>query len=329
MFLDRYRGEFMSKPHFVRAALVIGLVTLGTGVTCAQEYPHRPIRIVCAAPGGGADFVARLIAQGITGSIGQPIIVENRPSNLTGEIVMKAIPDGYTLLLAGGTFMFAPLLSKMPYDPIKDFSAISMLAKAPNVIVVHPSVAAKSVKELIALAKARPAELNYASGGNGSSLHLSGELFKAMAGVNIARINYKGTGPAINDLVGGQVQVAFSSAATVAPHIKSGRLRALAVTSLQPSPLAPGLPTATASGLPGYEVESIDYMLAPARVPALPIKVLNQEIVRALNQSDLKEKFLNAGIEATGSTPAQLATILNSEIAKWRKVIKDAGIHAD
>lgn len=319
----------MSKPHFLRAALVIGAVTLSTGVICAQEYPNRPVRIVCAAPGGGADFVARLIAQGISGSIGQPIIVENRPSNLTGEIVAKAIPDGYTLLLAGGTFMFAPLLSAMPYDPIKDFSPITMLAKAPNVIVVHPAVPAKSVKELIALAKAKPGELNYASGGTGSSLHLSGELFKAMAGVNIARINYKGTGPAINDLVGGQVQMAFSSAATVAPHVKSGRLRALAVTSLQPSPLAPGLPTATASGLPGYEVESIDYMLAPARVPSLPIKVLNREIVRVLNLPDLKEKFLNAGIEAAPSSPAELAATMKSEIVKWGKLIKDAGIRAD
>ena len=320
----------MTKPLlFTQMALVTGLMAMSAGMASAQDFPNKPIRIVCAAAGGGADFVARIIAQAISGPLGQPVIVENRPSRLTGEIVAKATPDGYTLLLAGGTFMFAPLLGKMPYDPIQDFSSITMLARAPNVIVVHPSVPAKSVKELIALVKSRPGELNYASGGTGSSLHLAGELFKAMAGVNITRINYKGTGQAISDLVGGQVQMAFSSAATVAPHVKSGRLRALAVTSLQPSPLAPGLPTVTASGVPGYEVESIDYMLAPAKAPAAPIRRLNREIVRILSQTDLKEKFLNAGIEAAPSSPADLAAIMKSEIAKWGKVIKDAGIKAD
>jgi tripartite-type tricarboxylate transporter receptor subunit TctC len=317
--------------RIVLAGRITAVFTALWGVNAfpAQNYPAKPIRIVCAAAGGGADFVTRIIANAISGPLGQPVVVENRPSNLTGELVARANPDGYTLLEAGGTFMFAPLLSKMPYDPIKDFSAITMIAKAPNVIVVHPGVAAKSVRELIALAKARPGQLNYASGGNGSSLHLSGELFKALAGVDIARINYKGTGAAINDLVGGQVQMAFSSAATVAPHVKSGRLRALAVTSLQPSPLAPGLPTATSTGLPGYEVESIDYMLGPAGVPAPEIALLNREIGRALAQADVKEKFLNAGIEAAPSSPPQLAAIMKSELSKWGKLIKDANIHAE
>jgi tripartite-type tricarboxylate transporter receptor subunit TctC len=319
----------MLKPRFVAGMISIGLMVLGARVVCGQNYPTRPIRILSAEVGGGADFVARIVAQRISGPLGRQVVVENRPSRLIGEIAVKATPDGYTLLLASSTFLFAPLFGETLYDPVKDFSPITMLAKAPNVIVVHPSVPVTSVKELIALAKAKPGALNYGSGGTGSSLHLAAELFKQMAGVDIARIAYKGAGPAMNDLIGGQVQMVFATAGSVTAHVKSGRLRALAVTGLQPSALAPGLPTVAASGVPGYEVEAIYALVAPAKTPAAVIKQLNQVIVLVLNEADLKEKFLNAGIEAAPSSPVELAAKIRSEIAKIAKLIKDEGIRAN
>jgi tripartite-type tricarboxylate transporter receptor subunit TctC len=319
----------MLKPRLVAAMISIGLMVLGAGVVCGQNYPNKPIRILSAEVGGGADFVARIVAQHISGPLGRQVVVENRPSRLIGEIALKATPDGYTLLLASSTFLFAPLFGETPYDPVKDFLPISMLAKAPNVIVVHPSVPVTSVKELIALAKARPGALNYGSGGTGSSLHLAAELFKQMAGVDIARIAYKGAGPAMNDLIGGQVQMVFATAGSVTAHVKSGRLKALAVTSLQPSALTPGLPTVAASGVPGYEVEAIYALVAPAKTPAAIIKQLNQVIVLVLNEADLKEKFLNAGIEAAPNSPVELAAKIKSEIAKIARLIKDEGIRAN
>lgn len=312
--------------NLVAGMISIGVVALGAGPACGQNYPTKPIRVLSAEVGGGADFVARMVAQRISGPLGKQVVVENRPSRLIGDIALSATPDGYTLLLASSTFMFAPLFDKTSYDPIKDFAPISMLATAPNILVVHPSVPAKSVKELVALAKAKPGTLNYGSGGTGSSLHLAAELFKQMAHVDITRIAYKGAGPAMNDLIGGQVQIVFATAGTVTAHIKSGRVRALAVTSLKPSPLAPDLPTVAASGVPGYEIEAIYALVAPAKTPPAINKRLNQVIVQALNDTDLKEKFLNAGIEAASSSPAELDARTKSEIAKIRKLIKDQGI---
>lgn len=305
-----------------------GLAVLGPGVACGQNYPNKPIRILSAEAGGGADFVARFVAQSVSGPLGRQVVVENRPSRLIGEIAVRATPDGYTLLLASSTFLFAPLFGETHYDPVKDFSPVSMLAKAPNVLVVHPSVPVTSVKELIALAKARPGALNYGSGGTGSSLHLAAELFKQMAGVDLARIAYKGAGPAMNDLIGGQVQIVFATAGSVTAHVRSGRLRALAVTSLEPSALAPGLPTVAASGVPGYEMEAVYALVAPAKTPVAVIKQLNRVIVLALGQADLKEKFLNAGIEVATSPPGELAAKIRSEIAKIARLIKDQGIRA-
>ena len=319
----------MLKTRVAAAMISIGVMALGAGPVCGQSYPTKPIRVLSAEVGGGADFVARLIAQRISGPLGRQVVVENRPSRLIGEIASKATPDGYTLLLASSTFLFAPLFGETPYDPVKDFSPISMLAKAPNIVVVHPSVPVTSIKELIALAKAKPGALNYGSGGTGSSLHLAAELFKQMAGVNITRIAYKGAGPAMNDLIGGQVQIVFATAGTVSSHVKSGRLRALAVTSLKPSALAPGLPTVAASGVPGYEIEAIYALEAPTKTPAAIIKQLNQVIVMALNDADLKEKFLNAGIEVASSSPGELAAKIKSEIAKITKLIKDQDIRVN
>ena len=318
----------MQLLRFVMWAIPAGLVVLGAGVASSQNYPNKPIRIVTSAVGGGNDFIARLIAQGINGPLGQSVIVENRPSNIAPEIVARASPDGYTLLLAGGTFLIGPLLEKLSYNPVRDFSPITLVDSSPNVLVVHPSVPANSVKEFIALAKAKPGALNYASGNTGSLIHLAAELFKSMAGVNFVRVPYKGTGQAVNDLVGGQVQLMFATAASVAPHIKSGKLRGLAVTSAQPSALAPGLPT-IASTLPGYEAVGESAMYASGKTPTAIIKRLNQEIVRVLNQADIKEKFLTTGSEPAPSSPEKHAIVMKAEIATWSKLIKDAGIKAN
>ncbi len=313
---------------------VVGVFSVGTMVVGAttvygQNYPHKPIRIVTAEPGGGGDIVARLIASGLSSSMGQQVIVDNRQAGLiAGQIVSRAPPDGYTLLVSSGVLWLMPFMQDTGTMG-KDLSPITLANRTPNVLVVHPSVAANSVKELIALAKAKPGNLNYASGPNGAPNHLAAELFTSMAGVNIMRVTYKGSGPGLNDLIGGQVQLMFPNAASVAPHIKSGRLRALAVTSLQPSTLVPGLPTVAESGLPGYESVAIYCMFGPAKMPARLVNRLNQGIVRFLNRADVKERFLTAGIETVGSSPEQLAATMTSEMARIKKLFKDAGIRAE
>lgn len=302
------------------------LMVLGVGVASGQDFPNKLIRIVSTEAGGGADSNARPIAQKLAGNLGQQVIVENRPGVTAAESVAKAPPDGYTLLVNGSSFWIGPLLQKAPYDPVSDFAPITLATTSPLLLVVHPSLRVKSVKELIALAKSKPGELNYGSSPAGSSAHLAAELFKSTAGVNIVRVPYKGGGPAVIDLVGGQVQLMFSVAGLVTPHVKSGRLRALGVTSAQPSALFPDLPTVAASGLSGYESVNRFAVLAPAKTPTVLINRLNQEIVRVLNSPDVKEKFLYAGVETVGSSPEQLAAAIKSEMATVGKVIKDAGI---
>lgn len=306
--------------------LPVGMTACAGGALYAQSYPIKPIRMLTAEAGGGSDFVARLVAQALTTSLGRQVIVDNRGFNAI-EIVARALPDGYTLLSYGSPFWLAPFMQKVSYDPVRDFVPISLTVSSPNVVVVHPAVAAKSIQELIALAKAKPGVLNYASSTNGSLPHLSGELFKSMAGVDIVRVPFKGNGPAFNALMGGQVEVMFTSAGSVLSFVRAGRLRALAVTSAEPTALAPGLPTVTASGLPGYVALSPFGIFAPARTPAAIIAQLNQATVRALNGVDLKEKFFSSGAETIGSSPEQLAAAVKSEMAKWGKIIKDAGIH--
>jgi tripartite-type tricarboxylate transporter receptor subunit TctC len=320
----------MSLSHLVAGIFSFALTIAGTGAVSGQNYPNKPIRIVTTGVGSGGDLPSRFIAQGLTASLGQPVLVENRASGvIPGEIVSKAPPDGYTLLLYGSTFWIGPLLQIVPYDVVRDFSPISLVASAPNILVVNPALPVKSVHDLIAVAKAKPGELNYASSGSGSTNHLAAELFKAMAGVNLVRIPYKSGSAQMADLIGGQVQLTFSNAGTVLPHIKSGRLRALAITNPQPSVLVPGLPTIAASGVPGYEAVSMLAVFAPAKTPAPIIKRLNQEIVAFLNQPDVKQKFFDTGVDTIGSSPDQLGATIKSEMVRWGKVIKAAGIKAD
>ncbi len=307
------------------ASLIAGCVYFN--VSNAQTYPVKPIRLVVSGVAGSSNFTARLIAQGLSNSLGQQVIVDGREGGvLVSEYVATAPADGYTLLLNGSAMWLLPFMrDNVPYDPIKDFAPITQAIKTPNMLVVHPSVPVKNVKDLIALAKAHPGDLNCATGNAGTSNHLAEELFKAMAHVNIARIPYKGGGPALNDLIGGQVQLMFASGASVSGHVKTGRLRALAVTSPKPTPLMPGLPT-VASSLPGYDSDAMFGILAPAKTSPAIIAKLNQEIVKVLNSADMKERFFNAGSETVGSTPEQFGAAIKSEMARMGKVIKDAGI---
>ena len=298
------------------------------GAACGQDFPAKPIRIVTSAPGGGSDFTSRLIASGLTEALGQQVIVDNR-GNFGGEVLAKAAPDGYTLLVDGASLWIGPLLQKTPYDPVRDFAPVTIAVSAPNVIVVHPSLPVKSVKDLIGLAKARPGELNYGSGGIGGASHLPAELFKSMTGVNIVNVNYKGVGPAMNALVAGEIHLMFASATVAAPHIKASRVRGLAVGSLNRSALLPELPTVAASGLPGFESVILLGMLTRAKTSAAHISRLNQEIVRVLNRGDIKERFFSTGVEIVGSTPEELAATIKADIVKWGKVIKDAGIRLE
>ncbi len=294
-----------------------------------QEFPTKPVRLTTAAAGGGVDFATRLIAQGIAGPLGQPVVVDNRANGtLASDVVAKAAPDGHTLLVLGSALWLTPLLQTTTYDTFADFTPVTLTASAPNLLVLHPSVPVKTVTAFIALARSRPGALNYATNTTGSASHLAAELFKSMAGVNILRVPYKGAAAAQNDLMAGEVQVMFSTITAAGPHVKTGRLKALAVTSAQRSALAPDLP-AVAASLPGYESSAMYAMFAPARTPAAIVNRLHQETVRVLSRPDVKEKFLAMGAEVVGSSPEQLMTTVRSETSRLGKVIKDAGIRGD
>ena len=314
--------------RFVRWILPTGLMALATGVVFAQAYPVKPIHIITSPAGGGGDFASRLIAAEITGALGQPLVVENRPTNLAGDIALKAAPDGYTLLIAGGAFVVGPIVTKVSYDTERDFLPISMVSKVPGVLVVHPSVPVKSVKELIALAKARPGDLNFASGAFGGGNHRASALFASMAGIKIVLVPYVGSARTMPDLLSGAVHLTFETGALVMPYVKLGKLRALAVTTAQPSALFPGLPTIAAT-LPGYESVSLTAVWAPAKTPAAIITRLSQEIVRALNRAEVKEKFLTSGVEPGSSSPEELAAIVKAELALYGKLAKEAGIKVE
>jgi tripartite-type tricarboxylate transporter receptor subunit TctC len=305
--------------------LLLGLASPGA----AQDYPDKPIRILTTEAGGGGDLVARVVGQGLSAALGQPVIIDNR--GIRGaEIVARAPRDGHTLLSYGNPLWLTPFLrDQVPYDPVRDFAPVTLTVSSPNVIVVSPATAVGSVRDLIALAKTRPGSLNYGSSGVGSSNHLAAELFKAMAGANIVHVPYKGAGPALTALMGGEIQLMFPSASSVTPHIRSGKLKGLAVTSIEPSALAPGLPTVTASGVPGYESSLILAVFAPSGTPAIIIKRLHQEIVKVLRTTDVKEKLFNSGVETVGSSPDQLASRIKTEMERLGKVIRDAGIRAD
>ena len=302
---------------------VLGLSV--SGAVFAQTYPVKPVRIVTVAPGSANDIVARLIAQEIRGSLGQPVVVDNR-GTVAAELVARAPADGYTLLLYGSAVWLSPLIrSTTPYDPVKDFAPITLVASSPNVVVVHLSLPVKSARELIALARARPGEINYAAGSLGAAPHLAAELFKAMGKLNIVRVAYKGTGGSLIGILSGEVGLMFPTAGSVTPYIKSGKLRALAVTSLQPTALAPGLPLLSES-LPGYESVSLNGMLAPARTPDAIIRQINAEVAKVMTRADIKEKLVAAGTDAMSTSPEEFAAIIQADMAKWGKVIRDAGI---
>ena len=311
--------------------LVSWLAVLAGGAQAAtpQDFPTRPIRIVTSQAGGGLDFVARLVSQGLSPTLGQQVIVDNRPSGIfTGSIVSKAAPDGYTLLFNGSSFWMLPFLEKnVPYDPVKDFAPITLATNAPLLLVVHPGQPVKSVRDLIALAKAKPGVLNYSSSSIGTPQHIAAELFKNMTGVDIVRIPYKGAGPAIIALVAGEVQMTFSSAGAAVPHVKSGKLRALAVASAEPSALAPTLPTVASAGLPGFEAGSLWGFFAPAKTPPRLIGRLRDEILAVLNKPEVKATLLNSSTEVIGSTPERFAEVIKADMARGAKVIRAAGIN--
>lgn len=293
----------------------------------AQVFPTRPIRMVTSEPAGSGDFVSRLLAPVISPALGHQVVVDNRPGVIVaGQTVARAAPDAHTLIVYGGTLWLGPYLRKSPYDPIGDFAPITLASSSPCVLVVHPSVPASSVNELIELARSRPGVLNYGSGNSGSISHLAPELLKSMTGINIVRIPYKGAGPALNALIADQVQFMIATAPSASPHVKSGRLRALAVTSAKPTVLFPGMITVAASGVAGYEAVAYTGIFATAKSPATAIARLNTEIVRALRQPDVKEKLLAVGVEAIGSTPEELGATVKEEMARMGKVIREAGI---
>jgi len=310
---------------FVSIILVI-VAGLAVNPGLGQNYPSKPIRMLTSPVGGGNDFVARVIAPGISGPLGQQVIIDNRPNRAVPDGMQKSAPDGYTVMLMSGGLWLFPFMANVNYDMARDFAPISLAASAPNVVVVHPSLPVRSVKDLIALAKAKPGQLNYSVGGLGGMSHLSVELFKIMSGINMVLVNYKSGSQEIADLVGGQVQLAFNPAASASPHVKSGKLRGLAVTTSEPSALFPGLPTIAASGLPGYEAMSTYGVLAPAKTPEAIIKRINQEVVRFVNTPEAKERFLNGATEPIGSSPEVFAAFIRSDMSKWGKIIKDSGI---
>lgn len=317
-------------PIYIATSAAMLCTSLQPCMAAAPQYPNKPVRIVTSEVGGGADIIARLIAPDLSTALGQPVIVENRPSGvIPGNVVSKATPDGHTLLFISSSFWTLPFMQNVPWDPVKDFAPVTLATSSPNIVIVHPSMAAKSVPELIALAKAKPGELNYASGASGASTHLAAELFKAMAGVNIVRVPYRGNGPAFNAFLGGQTQLMFSTASVVTPHINSGKLRALAVTSTQPSALFPGLPTVAASGVPGYESGSTSGMFTPAGSPPSIVNRLHRESIQILNQPEMKRKLLATGLETVASTPAQFLSAIKLDMTRLGKVIRDAGIRAE
>jgi tripartite-type tricarboxylate transporter receptor subunit TctC len=293
----------------------------------AQSYPTKTVRIITAAAGGGSDYATRLIATPLAAALGQQVIVDNR-GVVAADIAAKAAPDGYTLLLTGATLWLLPFMRDNVPSNISDFTSITLATETANILVVHPQLPAKTVKELINLARAKPGHLNFATSGTGNSVHIAGELFKAMGKVDVVRVNYKGATQALVDLVAGQTQFMFAVPGSIVPYVKAGRLRAIAVTSAKPTLLAPGLPT-VADALPGFESVSRLAIFAPTGTPAPIVTLLNQEIVKVLQRPDVKEKFHATGIETVGSTPHELTMLVEKEIKQMGRVIKDAGIRAD
>jgi tripartite-type tricarboxylate transporter receptor subunit TctC len=314
------------------SCLLLGAVAALPWAIAADTYPTKPIRLIVPfPPGGPADALARVVSEKMTASLGKPVVVENRPGaggNIGMEIGAKAAPDGYTLVLApaGNLTVNPSLYRSVPYDVGRDFAPITVLATVPNILVVHPSVPAKTVTELVQYAKAHPGELNFSSPGNGSGAHLAGELLKSMAAIDMTHIPFNGIAPAVTAVLGGQVQVMFAGAPSVLQHVKSGKLRALGVASLKRIAAAPDLPTLAESGFPGFDVTSWYGVVAPAATSSEVVERLHSEMTRALSEPDVRERLAGLGAEPVGNTPAEFAATIRSETAKWSKIVKDAKI---
>jgi tripartite-type tricarboxylate transporter receptor subunit TctC len=318
----------------VRACLAIATATLSGAAVAQSDYPNRTIRlIVPASPGGGTDFTARLIAQRLSALLNQSVVVENRAGasgNIGAELVARAAPDGYSLVMPITSFPMNPsLFKKMPFDTERDFAPVVLASVAPLYLVVNPSVPANSVSELIALAKAKPDALNYANSGRGTSAHLAGELFKRMAGIEMTSLPYKGGGPAVIDLIAGQVQVYFSTIPAAIAHVQTGKLRGLAVTSSKRVEQIPNVPTVAESGLPGFEVVGWFGIFAPAGTPAPIIGRLSTEINRILKEPQTRDQFAGHGLVPGGGTPEELGTFLKTELNRWGTLIRSIGINPE
>jgi len=315
-----------------RLALALCLV-LPACLALAQS--DKPVRFVVGfTPGGPSDILARALAAKVGETRGQPVVVENRPGaggNLAAEVVAKSAPDGNTWLLGNNSILAtnAALYSHLPFDPVKDFAPVALVGIQPNMLVVHPSVPAQSVAELIAFAKQHPGKLNYASTGAGVASHLSAELFKSMTGIDMVHVPYKGAQPALTDLIAGQCQVMFATTASAIPYVKAGRLRALAVTSAQRSPSLPGLPTVAEAGVPGFESTTWHGVVVPAGTPPAIVERLNHDINAALREAELRKRLDALGVEVAGGTPQQFAAYIATEIPKWTKIVRDSGARAE
>jgi tripartite-type tricarboxylate transporter receptor subunit TctC len=321
--------------HHSALVLLCAALAAAMAPAAAQQYPTRPIRFVLGfAPGGASDTMARAIGTRLSEGLGQPVVIDNRAGaggNIAAEIVARSIPDGYTMLLGNNGILAVnvSLYPKLAFDPVMDFAPVVLIASQPNVLVVHPAVAAKSVKELVALVKAKPGQLNYASPGTGTTGHLAAELFKTMAGVDMTIIPFKGGGPAALAMLSGECQFTFATALSVQGHIKSGKLRALAVTTAKRSPSFPDLPTVAEAGVPGFDAITWHGVVVPARTPQAVIARLNREFNKLLQTAEMRERLFALGSDIIGGEPKQLTEYMRVEIPRWKKVIKDSGAKAE
>jgi tripartite-type tricarboxylate transporter receptor subunit TctC len=319
--------------HGIRLSLALGF-SVAAPVAAAQDYPNRPIRIIVPqSAGGSTDSVARTVAQRLTDVLGQSVVVDNRPGSgsLNGtELAARATPDGHTLLVVAASLSISPAVrKKLPFDVINDFAPITQLVDLPHFLVVHPSVPANNVKELIAVAKAKPGELNVATSGIATSTHMASELFLYMTGTKMVHVPFKGGGPGIVAMLAGQCHLYFATISTSLPHVKAGKLRGLAVTSPKRSVALPDVPTIAESGVPGYAHSSWVGMLAPAKTPQPILQRLHSETVKIVQNPEVKQRLLREGLESNGNTPQEFTADLKEEIAKWQKVVKAAGIHVE
>jgi tripartite-type tricarboxylate transporter receptor subunit TctC len=320
-----------------RRAFVVGAAAALTAPRRAlgQGYPSKAVQIVVPfAPGGATDIVARLVAAKLNERLGQPVVIENRPGaggNIGAAVAAKAAPDGYTMFMGTiSTHAINPsLYAKLGYDPVRDFAPVSLLTSVPLVLVVHPGLGARSIKDVIALAKAKPGELTYASPGAGTALHLAGELFKTLAGVDIVHVPYKGSAPALTDVMAGRVSLMFDTSLSALPHVKGGKLHALAVTTARRSPMLPELPTVTEAGVPGFEVSAWNGVLVPAGTPRDVVGRLATEIAAIMKLPDVRDRLGAQGAEAIGSTPDEFARYIAAETAKWAVVVRASGARVD